>query len=79
MVRPENPHFDTEPAGLEQVQERCELLAAEFPGWEPFRGIDQLWHARIPGATPPVMVHGESSLDLRDKLITWHRQNQDDN
>ena len=33
-----------------------ELIEAEFPGWEAWQGIDRLWHARIRGATPPVMV-----------------------
>jgi hypothetical protein len=28
----------------------------EFEGWEAWQGIDHLWHARIRGATPPVMV-----------------------
>src|SRR5260221_5720002 len=43
-------------------------IAAEFPGWEAWQGIDQLWHARVRGATPPVMVHGEDLVDLRDQV-----------
>jgi hypothetical protein len=44
-------------------------LAAEFPAWECWQGIDRLWHARIRGATPPVMVHGEDLMDLRDQIL----------
>ena len=58
-----------------------ESLAAEFPGWKAWQGIDRLWHARIRGATPPVMVHGEDLTDLRDQVKRklgqmeecWHR------
>ena len=45
-----------------------ESIEAEFPGWEAWQGIDRLWHARIRGATPPVMVHGEDLVDLRDQV-----------
>jgi hypothetical protein len=44
-------------------------LAGEFPGWEAWQGIDRLWHARIRGAIPPVMVHGEDLVDLRDQIL----------
>ncbi len=43
-------------------------IEAEFPGGEAWQGIDRLWHARIRGATPPVMVHGEDLVDLRDQV-----------
>jgi hypothetical protein len=46
-------------------------IAGEFPGWEAWQGIDRMWHARIRGATPPVMVHGEDLLDLRDQIIAF--------
>ena len=49
-------------------------IAGEFPGWEAWQGIDRLWHARIRGATPPVMVHGEDLVDLRDQIVRFvHR------
>jgi hypothetical protein len=44
-----------------------ESLATEFPAWEAWQGIDRLWHARIRGAVPPVMVHGDDLVDLRDQ------------
>ncbi|HTS99459.1 MAG TPA: hypothetical protein VMI33_22855 [Streptosporangiaceae bacterium] len=51
-------------------------IAGEFPGWEAWQGIDRMWHARIRGATPPVMVHGEDLVDLRDQIIrvVHHRE-----
>jgi hypothetical protein len=45
-----------------------ESIQTEFPGWEAWRGIDGLSHARIKGATPPVMVHAEDLMDLRDQI-----------
>jgi hypothetical protein len=58
-----------------------EAIEQEFPGWEAWQGIDRLWHARVRGATPPVMVHGEDLVDLRDQVKRklgqmeeyWHR------
>jgi hypothetical protein len=44
-------------------------LAGEFPGWEAWQGIDRLWHARVRGAIPPVMVHGDDLVDLRDQIL----------
>jgi hypothetical protein len=48
-------------------------IADEFPGWEAWQGIDRLWHARIRGATPPVMVHGEDVAGLRDQIAVYLR------
>jgi hypothetical protein len=48
-------------------------LADEFPGWEAWRGVDRLWHARVRGAVPAVMVHGEDPDDLRDQIIRYER------
>jgi hypothetical protein len=53
-------------------------IADEFPGWEAWQGIDRLWHARIRGATPPVMVHGEDLVDLRDQIIVHLRRAEAD-
>ena len=43
-------------------------IEAEFEGWEAWQGVDRMWHARIRGATPPEMVHGEDLIDLRDQV-----------
>jgi hypothetical protein len=48
-------------------------LAGEFPGWEAWQGIDRLWHARIRGAIPPVMVHGADLVDLREQIVHYTR------
>ena len=45
-----------------------EAIEQEYPDREAWQGIDSLWHARIRGATPPVMVHGEDLVDLRDQV-----------
>jgi hypothetical protein len=45
-----------------------EAIEKEFPGWEAWEGMDRMWHARIRGAVPPVMVHGEDLVDLRDQV-----------
>jgi hypothetical protein len=41
--------------------------AAEFPRWYVWRGVDQLYHARL--ADADVTVRGESPEDLRDEII----------
>ena len=46
-------------------------LADRFPRWEAWRGIDGFFHARIKGATPPVMVRGEDVQDLVDEIMRW--------
>jgi len=49
-------------------------IAGEFPGWEAWQGIDRRWHARIRGATPPVMVHGDDLADLRARIVAYQRR-----
>jgi hypothetical protein len=46
-------------------------IAGEFPGWEAWQGIDRRWHARIRGAIPSVVVHGEDLIDLRDQIVRF--------
>ena len=45
-----------------------ESIEQEFSGWEAWQGVDRRWHARNRGATPPVMIHGEDLVDLRDEI-----------
>jgi hypothetical protein len=52
-------------------------IEAEFPGWECWRGTDGRWHARIRGATPPVMVHDDHLDGLREEII-WKKSNLDE-
>jgi hypothetical protein len=47
-------------------------IAEEFPGWEAWAGlINGLWHARIMGAVPPVMVHAESADGIREQIRAY--------
>jgi hypothetical protein len=47
-------------------------IAEEFPGWEAWVGlINGLWHARIVGAVPPVMVHAESADGIREQIQSY--------
>lgn len=47
-------------------------IAEEFPGWEAWVGlINGLWHARIVGAVPPVMVHAESAEGIREQIQAY--------
>jgi hypothetical protein len=51
-------------------------IAREFPGWEAWQGFNRLWHARIRGAVPPVLVHGEDLADIRDQIIAHQYRTQ---
>ena len=47
-------------------------IAEEFPGWEAWAGlVNGLWHARIVGAVPPVMVHAESADGIREQIEAY--------
>jgi hypothetical protein len=46
-----------------------EAIEQEFAGWEVFQGVDRRWHARIRGATPPVMVHDDHLTGLREEIL----------
>jgi hypothetical protein len=40
----------------------------EFPGWEAWQSLKGLWHARIIGSVPPVMVHADTACEIRDQI-----------
>jgi len=44
--------------------DQVKAIAEQFPGWDAWQSLDGRWHARVVGAVPPVMVHGESAEDL---------------
>lgn len=46
-----------------------ESIQDEFPGWEVWHGLDNRWHARIKGATPPIMVADDHLDGLREEII----------
>jgi hypothetical protein len=41
----------------------------EFPGWSTWHGIDGRWHARIVGATPPIIVSDDHLDGLREEIV----------
>jgi hypothetical protein len=43
-------------------------IARQFPDWEAWQALDGRWHARVPGAIPPVMVHAGSASDLIEQI-----------
>jgi len=53
--------------------EQARAIAEQFPGWEAWQGLDSQWHARIVGATPPVMVHAGSPDELREQIAGRRR------
>jgi hypothetical protein len=53
---------------LAERDRQIRAIADEFPGWEAWQSLDGRWHARIVGATPPVMVHGASADDVRAQI-----------
>ena len=57
------------PGPLAARYEQIRAIGEQFPGWEAWQGlVNGLWHARLLGSTPPVMVHGESPDDLREMI-----------
>ena len=50
-------------------------IARDFPAWEAWVSlIGKQWHARLKGATPPVMVHGDNAADIRAGIKNMERQ-----
>jgi len=41
---------------------------AEFPGWEVFRGVSDLWYARRPLSSPPLLLRDENTTELRAQM-----------
>lgn len=52
-----------EPQSIEQ-------LVREFPDWEIYRGVNQMYYARKDIA----LLRGEDLLDIRDEIIKYCRQ-----
>jgi hypothetical protein len=54
---------------MEDRDRQIRAIGDEFPGWEAWQGlVNGLWHARLVGSTPPVMVHAESPEELREQI-----------
>jgi hypothetical protein len=54
-----------------------ESLIKEFPDWDIWHGIDNRWHARLRGVTPPVMVTDDDLLGLREEIILKASESED--
>jgi hypothetical protein len=46
-------------------------VETEFPGWEVFRGTDEMWYARLSGAEPPIVLRDENTTELRERVRAW--------
>lgn len=51
-----------------EVEPTLEDVAAEFPRWRCWLGVNGLYYARLPRTSPPVDVRGEDPMDLRDMI-----------
>jgi hypothetical protein len=57
------------PGPMAERDAQIRAIGEQYPGWEAWQSlVNQLWHARLIGSTPPVMVHGESPDDLREQI-----------
>lgn len=54
--------------GPEESRAQLAAIEAEYPGWEAWISLDGWWHARVRGATPPVMVHAQSRDELAEQI-----------
>ncbi|HKA95095.1 MAG TPA: hypothetical protein VKD66_02430 [Streptosporangiaceae bacterium] len=43
--------------------------APEFPDWHVWRGVAGLLYARRPRSSPPKVVRGKDTVDLRDQIL----------
>jgi len=41
---------------------------AECPGWNVWKGVDQLFYASKGEADPPIITRGEDAEDLKDMI-----------
>jgi hypothetical protein len=53
---------------LATAEQQAAAIAAEFPGWQAWQGRNGLWHARMVGSVPIVMVHDESPEGIREQI-----------
>jgi hypothetical protein len=51
-----------------QYEQECRAIADEFEGWEAWCSLNSVWHARLAGSVPPLMVHGESPAEVREQI-----------
>ena len=50
-------------------------LNRDYPAWETWVSlVGKQWHARLIGAQPPVMVHGDGAADIREQIEMIERK-----
>ena len=54
-------------------------VARRFPGWHCWLGVTGTRYARLPGSSPPIVVHGKDADDLARQVqaavdLLAHRQ-----
>lgn len=56
------------PARRSGAEPTLDEVAAEFPGWECWRGIAGLLYTRKMLSSPPVVIRAEDPTDLQDQI-----------
>jgi hypothetical protein len=59
---------ETTQEGIEEKVPDWWPYAPEFPHWHVWRGVAGLLYARRPRSSPPKVVRGQSTVDLRDQI-----------
>ena len=52
----------------EDIPDWWRPYAAQHPGWHAWRGVKDLYYARLPRTSPPWVVTGEDPRDLSDEI-----------
>jgi hypothetical protein len=53
----------------------AQSIMKDFPQYDVWVSlIGKQWHARLKGATPPVMVHDDSPAGIREQIKNMERQ-----
>ena len=58
----------TRQEGIEEKVPDWWPYAPEFPDWHVWRGVAGLLYARRPRSSPPKVVRGKDTVDLRDQI-----------
>jgi hypothetical protein len=55
---------NSEPQSIAEIE-------SEYPTWQVWEGVNQMFYARLIKSSPPVVITGEDLLDLRDQIRGW--------
>lgn len=77
LIRQQGVAMAGTPTDQRHHEPTLDELSREFCTWECWKGVNNLYYARLPRTSPPVVVCGEDTLDLRDQIIKviWNRDN----